>query len=102
MKEMTYLYKQVNTSDLYHDLKRIGRDNFTYDGAKALMEYLEELASDIGEPIEYDPIGLCCEYTEYEDFNAIKEEYPHFNRIEDIEDSTQVIEFDGGFIIQNF
>lgn len=36
----------------------MGRDNFSYDGAQALMEYLESIAEDTGNPIEYDPVAF--------------------------------------------
>jgi hypothetical protein len=39
-------------------------DNFSYEGAKALFEYLEQYEEDTGEELELDVIALCCEYTE--------------------------------------
>ena len=41
-------------------------DNFSYEGTKALFDYLEDLEDSIGEKIEFDPIALCCEYNEYD------------------------------------
>ncbi len=41
-------------------------DQFSYDGKKALYDYLEELEDSTGALIELDVIALCCEYTEYE------------------------------------
>jgi hypothetical protein len=38
---------------------------WSYAGARALVEYLEELENDIGEEIEFDRVALRCEYTEY-------------------------------------
>lgn len=38
---------------------------WSYGGARALVEYLEELEDDIGEEIEFDRVALRCEYTEY-------------------------------------
>lgn len=34
-------------------------------GAYALAEYLDELSDDIGEPIEWDPVGIRCDFSEY-------------------------------------
>lgn len=53
-----YIYERKQPSDLFHDLKAMGRDNFSYDGAQALMEYLESIAEDTGNPIEYDPVAF--------------------------------------------
>jgi hypothetical protein len=39
-------------------------DNFSYEGAKALFEYLEQYEEDTGEELELDVIALCCEYSE--------------------------------------
>lgn len=41
---MTYIYEKKNTGDLFHDLKAMGRTNFSYNGAQALMEFMEEIA----------------------------------------------------------
>lgn len=115
---MTYIYEKKNTSDLYHDLKKMGRENFSYNGALALMEYLEQYAEDCGDPQEYDPIAYCCEFAEYEDseYEALANEYGEAPKRSDYEDSegfeqalfdwlneqTSVIEFEGGIIIASF
>lgn len=41
------------------------RDSFSYNGKKALFDYLEQYEEDTGEEIELDIIALCCEYSEY-------------------------------------
>ncbi len=38
------------------------RSNFSYEGSKALFEYLNDLENDCGIPINYDPIAFRCEY----------------------------------------
>ena len=108
---MSYIYKQVNTSDLYHDLKSMGRDNFSYEGAKALMEYMEEVTD---EPMEYDPIALCVDFSEYNEseYKSLADDYGQdFNESGEFDkesfltwlnENTLVIEFDGGIIIQSF
>jgi hypothetical protein len=50
--------------DAFRSMDR--QDQFTYDGKRALFDYLEELEEDIGQPIELDVIALCCEYSEYD------------------------------------
>jgi len=45
------------------------KNNFSYDGKKALFEYLENYEEETNKEIELDPIALCCEYTEYESIN---------------------------------
>ena len=82
------------------------KNNFSYEGRKALFDYLEELEDDTGEKIEFDPIALCCEYSEYENIQEFwndydKEDYP---TIDKIEDNTTVIKIQDSnkFIIQSF
>ena len=41
--------------------------NFSYEGLRALFDYLEEYEEYTGTPIELDVVALCCEFTEYED-----------------------------------
>ncbi len=78
-------------------------DNFSYAGLCALYEYLVQLEEDLGVEFELDVIGLCCEYTEYVDFNALLVEYPNIEDYEDLKNTTTVIDIDGdSFIIQAF
>ena len=80
-------------------------NNFSYKGRQALFEMLESYENDTGEEIEFDPIALCCEYTEYEDMEEFwkdydKEEYPDE---ESIMDATFYWAFGNcSFIIQQF
>jgi len=99
------------------------QDSFSYDGLKALFDYLEELEEGTGEEVELDPIGLCCEYSEYgtakealkdigglEDINidwedkdeAKDEEAIEEAALEYLENETILIRFDGGIIIGQF
>ena len=39
-------------------------DQFSYEGLEVLFDYLDNLSEDTGEPIELDPVALCCEYYE--------------------------------------
>ena len=80
-------------------------NNFSRVGLKSLFEYIEQYEEDTGKEIEYDPIALCVEYTEYEDLdefhqNYDKEKYPD---LDEIRDYTSVIELGNeSFIIQDF
>ena len=80
-------------------------DNFSRLGLKSLFDYLEEYEDSTGESIEFDPIALCVEYTEYDDLsefhqNYDKEKYP---TIDELYEYTRLISVgQKGFIIQNF
>ena len=80
-------------------------NQFTYEGLEALFEYLEQLESEMGEEIELDVIGLCCEYTEYDNFKIFQDEHSHmgYECIEDVENDTIVLPIDKeSFIVGNF
>jgi len=39
-------------------------ENFSYDGKRALFDFLEEMADQAAEEYELDVIALCCEFAE--------------------------------------
>lgn len=92
----------VNFSQFVDSFSDQYKDNFSYEGQRALFDYLENLEEDTGTEIELDPIALCCEYSEYKDLKEIQENYTNIKSMEDLKDNTQVVEFDGGIIIQDF
>lgn len=96
--------KTVNEYTFINEFKSYGREDFTHDALVALYEYLEDYSSDTCEPIELDVIALCCDFTEYENFEEIQKAYSStkLETIEDLWDNTQVIEFKYGIIIQDF
>ena len=95
-------------------VQRNRENNFTYWGRLALFEYFEQLEEDIGEEIDFDPIAICVEYTQYENLAELNEAYgKDFKDLEEVGDYTQVIEVhklnhktmqyeDGGFIVQDW
>lgn len=84
------------------------KNNFTYEGLKALFEYLESLEEDTGEPIEFDMVALCCDYSEFDNAKDAVSEYGSINESDSMDeefakdwlrDRTQVIECENGHII---
>ena len=102
------LVKIVSFYDFLKEFEKHDRaDSFSYEGKKALYNYLYELGEDIGEPIELDVIGLCGEFTEYDSIEEFNHDYSYsideINSIDDIYDYTIVIPIDEkSFIIQDF
>lgn len=79
------------------------RNSFSYEGLGALYEYLEQLSDDIGNDIELDPCAIACQYAEYETFEAFKSDYgDKYESFEELKDDVPVLEFPGGFIIEQF
>ena len=103
------LVKKVSFFDFVEEFRRYGREGqFSYEGLKALFEYLEELAEDLGSPIELDVVGICCDFTEYSCLEEFIDDYSYsigddINSLDDIQDYTTVIKIDDNrFIIQDF
>ena len=79
------------------------KGQFTDEGLDALFDHLEEYEENTGEKIEFDPIAICCDYTEYKNIEEYKENYALGNNINEIRELTTVIETKNkGFIIQNY
>lgn len=102
------LVKRINFSSFVEEFEKYNREyHFSYEGKKALFKYLSQLSEDIGEPIEIDIIGLCCEFSEYDCLEDFIADYGYsigdIDCIEDIYKYTIVIPIDGeSFIIQDF
>ena len=96
------MYQRVTFSDFRQAFHNHDRGNqFSYEGLKALFDYLEEQERDTGE-MELDAIALCRDYVEYKDFQEFKEDYPSIDSMDQLRDKTMVLEFDGGFLVQAF
>ena len=81
------LIQTVNPSDLYHMACRMDRgDNFGYNGWRAIGDYLESLSDDLGEDIEVDIVGICCDYAMAESADDFAEQYQGFMDSIDPED----------------
>ena len=47
------------------------KNQFSYEGLKALYEHLIQYEEDCDTELEFDPIAFCCEYSEYENLNCL-------------------------------
>ena len=96
-------------------------NGFTYSGATALCEFLEELEAGTGEAIEFDPVAIRCDFSEYRCLEYWARDYfvAHWESEigiarddsaeemerkirEYIRDNGTLIEFDGGIIVSAF
>lgn len=97
----------VKQSDSYSN-------SFSFEGANALQASLEAISEDTGGNIDWDPIAWCVEFSEYKDFAEFQSDtgyiqdgvkhkgYENIKNLEELQDHTYVIEFDGGIIVQDF
>ena len=103
------MYRTINEYEFEQAFKKMDKDNYSYDGYRALYEFLDDVCSSDDKGFELDVIGICCDFTEYENLKEFQSEYyddvagDKFETIEEIEEETIVIKLDnGGFIIQVF
>ena len=99
---------QITKTDFRNAFKETNRqDNFTPYGLGKLFDYLEDYEEQTGEQVELDVVALCCEYSEYESFEELQQNYNVPNDFEEarnyLENCTQVICFEEDCIlIQNY
>lgn len=82
---------------------------FSYEGKKALFQFIEE-TEDERHPMELDIVALCCDFNEYGSLEEFQSDYgDEYKSINDIDEKTIVIDIetdefrkDGRFIIGAF
>jgi hypothetical protein len=119
----------LSTTEAAHRLMNDNDANWSRAGAYALVEYLEELEEDTGEEIEFCPVGLRCDYSQYASLEewATEQFRSHVDGVDElgltlgddgkIEESSEeideaireyirdrgtLLEFDGGIIVSSF
>ena len=111
----------LNALEIADRLFRDENANWSYAGAKALAEYLEQLEEDTGEEMEFDRVSIRCDYAEWKSLQEWAADYfsgdwkeelgckesdcidDWDNAIRDyIRDHGTLIEFDGGIIVSSF
>jgi hypothetical protein len=104
IKTINKMKKTINLYEFREGFRIRERKNFSYEGLEALYNYLEEYEEETGEAVEFDPIALCCEFSEYENLKELQENYSDIETMEDLRNNTQVIEIPGSdrFIIQDY
>jgi hypothetical protein len=107
--------RTINFSDFCDAFFNMGRkDQFSYNGKKALFEHIESIEQDTGSDIELDIVSLCCDFSEYSNalyaalsysafnYENMNEEEQEREALQFLSDNTTVIHFENGIIIQNF
>lgn len=86
--------------DSFHSYGRSSQ--FSYDGLTAIYDHITDYEDEVGEQWELDVIGICCEYSEYEDFAEIQGVYPDLHDMADLENETFVIIAESTIIIRDY
>ena len=98
MKQTVYL------EDFRRAFQSTRPNNFSHQGLIALYDYFQNLEDDIGEELDLDVIAVCCDYSEYKNFQELKSNYLDVKTLEELSEKTSVIPVENtkGFIIQNY
>lgn len=85
------------------------KDQFSYEALEAIFDYLEEYSDSTGEPVEFDIVGICCDWTEAHWSDIAKDYNIDLFDVEDDDkceavlqylwDNTQAVELSDGMII---
>ena len=65
----------LNKDQFISEFRSIRPDNFSYEALETLFEYFEMMENDCDFEMEFDPIAICCEYTEMT-IDEIYDAYP--------------------------
>ena len=69
------------------------KEDFSYEALEQLFQYYDDLAEDTGSNVEFDMIGICCEWSEYDSRKELEEAYDM--PLEELHDNTTVIRVPG-------
>ena len=94
----------INETQFIDKFMQLRPNNFSYDGLIALFEWVEQYEEDTETEMELDVIGICCDFSEYDNLKDFQQDYSKdYESIEEIENETLVIPIDDeSFIIQQF
>ncbi len=84
------MYSVISEYEFANEMRDFG---FSYDGAVALFDFLEEAYQENGLGIEFDPVAIQCEWSE-DSLPNILEQYDHIDTLEELCDHTIVVVVD--------
>lgn len=111
--------KTLTTHDIANELHNDKNAGWSWDGALALAEYLEEIEAGSGEEMELDVVAIRCAFSEHATLSAWAVDYfggesyaleaLSLESLEDSDDTIReyindrgtLIEFDGGVIVSS-
>ena len=77
------------------------KDQFSYEALGAIFDYLEEYSDSTGEPVEFDIVGICCDWSEAHWSDIAREYSIDLNDFADDEDDDNRIKAVAEFLWDN-
>ena len=108
------MIQTMTTAQIADALRADENAAWSYNGARALAEHLEQWEEETGQPMEFDRVEIRCDWSEYNSAREAAANYdwqPEEDADEDeaeasalkyMQDRTIVVEFDGGIIARDF
>ena len=84
--------QEITESQFVDEIVGDEYNSMSYEGARALYEYLEEMEDNGGEEMSFCKADIRCQYTEYENIEEVQEDYDDIKTLADLKDRTVVIE----------
>jgi hypothetical protein len=108
----------LTSYDFVNRFTEIRPDNFSRAALFALFDYYGELERESEDEIEFDPVAICCDWTEYESVTEAAEAYgwecptlaaddekndtSEREALEYLNDNTTILELANGLLVLNF
>ena len=87
------IVQTFSKSSFMEEFKQSSRkDQFSYDALGAIFDYLEEYSDSTGEPVEFDMVAICCEWSEAHWSDIVRDYSIDLNDFADDEDDDNRIE----------
>ena len=97
------MFNTLTTKQAVNELMADEYADWSYEAATALVEWIEDFEENQGEPIEFDPIGLRCEFSEYTATDLVE---AYGMTLEEIRENTMVLDLgtltNQSFVVQQF
>ena len=96
------MIKNLSTNEMAREIEEDEYNNFTYNQAERLIEYLEEMEEETGETIEFDSVAIRCDFSASTQ-EEILSDYSNLIDDEDIEemDKEEIDEYIVNFLQEN-
>ena len=89
----------LNFSQFVDNWPESRKGQFSYEALRAIFDYYEQYTEDTGEEIEFDPIAICCEWSEYESLAEVQGSYSNIKDLADLADHTTVLQLEKGSLV---
>lgn len=100
-KNILGIIQRVTEYDFINDLMSDNYSNWSYEEARALYNYYNDLAEDLNENIEFDRVAIRCDWSSYKNYNEALEAYG-LDSIYELQENTTIIDLKDSILMIDF